>query len=64
MFITLLNKRNLTQNTNFMFTEPLAGWRNTFALSRRICEDWAKMIKWLLDECYPNNEKVILVWTI
>jgi len=45
----------------FMFTEPLAGWRQAHALSRRTSEDWAREIKWLLNEQYPNAKKVVLV---
>jgi len=45
----------------FMFTEPLAGWRHAEALPQRTRFDWAKKIKWLLDEEYPNVEKVVLV---
>jgi hypothetical protein len=45
----------------FMFTEPLAGWRNTYALPQRTCIDWAHQIKWLLDEQCPQHEKVVLV---
>ena len=45
----------------FMFTEPLGGWRNTHALPQRTCIDWAHQIKWLLDEQYPQHEKVVLV---
>jgi len=45
----------------FMFTEPLAGWRNAFALPHRTRMDWASQMKWLLDEQYPNAKKVVLV---
>jgi hypothetical protein len=45
----------------FMFTEPLAGWRSTFALPQRTRIDWANQVKWLLDEQYPNEKKVVLV---
>jgi hypothetical protein len=45
----------------FIFTEPLGGWRYTEALQQRTKKDWAKMIKWLLDEQYPEAEKVVLV---
>lgn len=45
----------------FMFTEPLAGWRNTFALPSRTALDWAHQMKWLVDEQYPNVEKITLV---
>ena len=45
----------------FMFTEPLGQWREAHALPRRTCEDWAHQIKWLVDEQYPNVEKIVLV---
>ena len=45
----------------FMFTEPLGGWRETFALPRRTAVDWANGIKWLVDEKYSDVEKIILV---
>ena len=45
----------------FMFTEPLACWREAHALPRRTAIDWAYQIKWLLDEQYPDAEKVVLV---
>lgn len=45
----------------FMFTEPLGGWRHAEALERRTKKDWAHMIKWLLDQVYPDARKVVLV---
>jgi hypothetical protein len=45
----------------FIFTEPLAGWREADALPRRTKVDWAGKVKWLLDEQYPDSEKVVLV---
>jgi hypothetical protein len=45
----------------FIFTEPLAGWREAEALPRRTKSDWAGKAKWLLDEHYPDVEKVVLV---
>jgi hypothetical protein len=45
----------------FMFTEPLAGWRYTEALERRTKKDWAHQIQRLLDEQYPQAEKVVVV---
>jgi len=44
-----------------LLTEPLAGWRHAVALPRRTKKDWAKMIKWLLDEQYPDKPKIRLV---
>jgi hypothetical protein len=45
----------------FIFTEPLAGWREAEALPHRTKVDWAHKVKWLLDEQYPDAEKVVLV---
>lgn len=45
----------------FMFTEPLGQWREAHALPRRTCTDWAQQIRWLVDEQYPNAEKIVLV---
>ena len=46
---------------NFVFTEPLAGWRKLNVRARRTCVDWAWEIKELLDVDYPETEKVIVV---
>ncbi len=45
----------------FMFTEPLGQWREAHALSQRTSIDWAKQVKWLIDDVYPNAEKIVLV---
>ena len=45
----------------FVFTEPLRGWRYSQALPRRTKEDWATQVKRILDEQYPEAEKVVLV---
>jgi len=45
----------------FIFTEPLAGWRYSMALERRTKVDWAKRVKWVLDNQYPDAEKVVFV---
>jgi hypothetical protein len=45
----------------FIFTEPLAGWRYSKALDRRTKIDWANQVKWVLDEQYPDAEKVVMV---
>jgi len=45
----------------FMFTEPLGCWREAHTLERRTKKIWATQIKWLLDEEYPDVEKVVLV---
>ena len=45
----------------FMFTEPLGQWREAHALPHRTCEDWARQMKWLIDEVYSDVEKIVLV---
>ena len=45
----------------FIFTEPLAGWRYSEAFERRTKIDWANRVKWVLDNQYPDAEKIILV---
>lgn len=44
----------------FIFTEPLAGWRYVEASERRTKVDWAHQVKWVLDNQYPDAEKVVL----
>lgn len=53
-------KRNGTANM-FMAFEPLAGVRFTKVTERRTSVDWAKFAKELVDEHYPEAEKIILV---
>ena len=45
----------------FMFVEPLAGWRKVFVRQRRTMIDWAFCIRDILDVHYPEAEKVRLV---
>lgn len=45
----------------FIFVEPLTGWRHASVREHRTAADWAFEIKYLLTECYPDKEKVILV---
>ena len=45
----------------FMFTEPLGGWREAHALPQRAALYWAAQMKWLIDDAYPNAEKIVLV---
>ena len=46
---------------NFMFTEPLGSWRKVNVRERKTSVDWAHEIEALLNEDYPEAEKVILV---
>ena len=45
----------------FLFTEPLAGWREAHARPQRRAIDWAAQMKWLIDDAYPDAEKIVLV---
>lgn len=45
----------------FMFTEPLAGWRQATARESRTKVDWAIEVAQLLEGRYAHCEKVILV---
>jgi hypothetical protein len=53
-------KRNGTCSI-FLFTEPLAGWRYAEAFERRTKKDWALRVKWVLDNQYPDAEKIVFV---
>lgn len=45
----------------FVFVEPLGGRRHVSVRERRTATDWAEEIKRLVDEMYPDAEKIILV---
>ncbi len=53
-------KRNGTA-VNFLFTEPLADWRKVLVREHRTKVDWAQEIRTLLEDDYPDAEKVNLV---
>jgi transposase len=46
---------------NFMFSQPLAGWRRVSVRERRTQKDWAEEIAHLLDVDFPDADKVVLV---
>ncbi len=45
----------------FMFCEPMTGLRWANVTDRRTKVDWAKQIRWLLEDVYPAAKKVKLV---
>jgi hypothetical protein len=45
----------------FLVVEPLAGWRHVEVTERRTSVDWARQIRWLLEERYPAVKQVRLV---
>ena len=45
----------------FMLSEPLAGWRHVEVTDRRTKLDYARIIKYLVDERYPYAQRITLV---
>lgn len=45
----------------FMAVEPLGGKRVTRVTERRTCTDWARFMKEIADEWYPDASKIVLV---
>jgi len=52
--------RHGTSN-QFMFCEPLRGWRHVEVTERRTMQDWAWAIQRLVDVHYPEAERIRLV---
>ncbi len=53
-------QRHGTRNL-FLFCEPLAGWRHVEVTQRRTMVDFAHQMRWLVDEAYPDAEKIRVV---
>jgi len=53
-------ERKGTRNL-FVVVEPLAGWRHVEVTSQRTMQEYAKVVRWLVDEVYPHAEYVRLV---
>lgn len=45
----------------FVCIEPLRGYRHITPTDRRTKQDYAQVIKWLVDEAYPDAEVICLV---
>jgi DDE superfamily endonuclease len=45
----------------FMFFEPLRGWRRVWIAPQRRKVEWALFVKQLLDDHYPQAQRVVLV---
>ena len=52
--------RNGTANL-FMISEPLAGWRHVMVTDRRTAVDFAEVLRWLVEDVYPEAEQIVLV---
>ena len=53
-------ERRGTRNL-FVMVEPLAGWRHVEVTAQRTMQDYAKVVRWLVDEVYPHAEYIRLV---
>jgi len=53
-------KRNGTANL-FMVCAPLLGWRHVEVTDRRTSVDFARIIKTLVDDQFPDADKIVLV---
>lgn len=45
----------------FIIFEPLAGFRHMIVTQRRTARDYAAVLKWLVDEGYPEAEWIFLI---
>ena len=45
----------------FMLSEPIAGWRHVEVTDRRTKKDYARIVKYLVDERYPHAQRITLV---
>jgi hypothetical protein len=52
--------RNGTANL-FMVFEPLLGWRAVSVTERRTAQDFAEVLRWLVEDVHTDAEKVVLV---
>lgn len=52
--------RNGTANL-FVILEPLVGLRHLIVTERRTALDYAQVVRWLVDECYPEADYIELV---
>ena len=53
--------KRITVVSAFLFTNALQGWRRVSIRERRTAIDWAEEVKYLLDDVYPEAQRVTLV---
>ena len=53
-------ERNGVSNL-FMLFAPLEGWRRVEVTDRRTKADWARVVRQLVDEDYPDKDRIVLV---
>lgn len=47
----------------FLFCEPLRGWRQVAVTERRTRQDFARQVRWLVDEAYRRRNGSGSCWT-
>ena len=52
--------RHGTSN-QFMFVEPLRGWRHVVVTEQRTMQDWARAVQHLADDLFPSAKKIRFV---
>jgi hypothetical protein len=52
--------RNGTANL-FLAAQPLLGWRAVEVTERRTAVDFARFVRWLVDDVFPDARRVVLV---
>ena len=52
---------NLLVSNLFMLFAPLEGWRRVEVTDRRTKSDWARVVRQLVDEDYPDKDRIVLV---
>lgn len=45
----------------FVVVEPQAGWRHILVREQRTGSDYAQVLRWLVDEAYPDAEEIELI---
>ena len=55
------NPVSSTGQALFMLFAPLEGWRRVEVTDRRTRADWARVVKRLVDQDYPDRERIVLV---
>ena len=56
-----LRSRIPRNGVRFMLFAPLEGWRRVEVTDRRTRTDWAEVVRKLVDEDYPDKERIVLV---
>jgi hypothetical protein len=56
-----MNMSEMEASNLFMLSEPLAGWRHVEVTDRRTKKDYAQILKYLVDERYPDAKVISVV---